>query len=65
MKSGFKLAIRPGVTVVVTETTSLDIALLVGANSETVEVDATTQMVQTDSNALGRVTDEKSVTGCR
>lgn len=63
MKDGFKLAIRSDVPVVVTETTTLDIALLVGSNSETVEVDSNPQMLQTDSSALGHVTDERSVTG--
>jgi outer membrane receptor protein involved in Fe transport len=59
--SGFKLAVRPGVPVRVTETTGLDIELEVGSTNEAVTVQGTPQLTQTDSNALGRVTDEKSV----
>jgi hypothetical protein len=59
--SGFKLAARSGVPVRVTETTSLDIRLEIGSQNEVVTVDTTPELAQMDSNALGRVTDEKSV----
>jgi hypothetical protein len=59
--TGFKLAVRPGVPVAVTETTSLDIKLVVGSVSEVVNVEGVPHLAQTDSNALGRVTDERSV----
>jgi Carboxypeptidase regulatory-like domain len=58
---GFKLAVRPNVPVRVTETTSLDIKLEIGSISEVVTVQEEPQLTQTDSSALGRVTDEKSV----
>ena len=50
---GFKSAERAAVPVQVTETTSLNIELEVGANTETVTVQGEPQMVQTDSNAPG------------
>jgi hypothetical protein len=59
--SGFKLAVRSGVPVAVTETTRLDIQLEVGSNIEVVTVDTTPSLMQTESSALGRVTDERSV----
>ena len=59
--TGFKAAARTGLPVRVTETTSLDIRLEIGSTSEVVTVDTTPELVQKDSNALGRVTDEKSV----
>jgi hypothetical protein len=59
--SGFKLAVRSGVPVRVTETTGLDIRLEVGSENELVTVEATPELTQKDSNTLGRVTDEKSV----
>ncbi len=58
---GFKEAIRSDVSIVVTEIATLNLQLSVGTNAETVTVSAQTQMVQTDSNALGRVADERTV----
>jgi hypothetical protein len=60
--SGFKIAARSGVPVRVTETTGLDVRLEVGSPTETINVEATPELTQTGSNALGRVTDERSVT---
>jgi hypothetical protein len=60
-RGGFKLAVRSGVPVAVTETTGLDIQLEVGATSEVVTVDSTPELAEKESNALGRVTDERSV----
>jgi hypothetical protein len=62
-RSGFKLAVRSAVPVQVTEITNLSIELEVGSQSETITVDAVPDMVQIDSNALGRVTNEKSIEG--
>ena len=60
-RDGFKLAVRSVVPVAVTETTGLDIQLEVGATSEVVTVDSTPELAEKESNALGRVTDERSV----
>lgn len=60
--SSFKRGVSSGVRVEVTETTTLEIKLEVGAAAETVLVrpdDAA--LVQTESSALGRVTDQKVV----
>src|SRR3984957_7204197 len=58
---GFKVAVRSGLPVTVTETTALDIRLEIGTPTQTVSVEAAPDLTQTDSNALGRVTDERSV----
>jgi hypothetical protein len=58
---GFKLAVQSGVPVRVTETTGLDIELEVGSERDSITVEAVPQLVQTDSNTLGRVVDERSV----
>jgi hypothetical protein len=60
-RNGFKVAVRSDVPVAVTETTTMDLRLEVGSNVEVVTVASTPQLVQTESSALGRVTDEKSV----
>jgi hypothetical protein len=60
-KSGFKLAYRAGVQIAVTETARLDIELQVGTIEQSIRVQGQTELVQTESTALGRVTDEKSV----
>lgn len=59
--SGFKVAVRSGLPVRVTETTGLDIKLEIGSTSDVVTVDTTPPLVQADSSALGRVTEERSV----
>jgi len=58
---GFKRGTLSGVRVEVTETATLDVRLEVGAANETVTVTADAAVVQTESSALGRVTDEKVV----
>lgn len=60
-KSGFKLAVKQDVRVLVTETSTLDIQLEIGSADERVTVEADTAIVQTESSVLGRVTDEKLV----
>jgi hypothetical protein len=60
-KNGFTAAARSGISVTVTEITILNLELSIGASAETVTVNAQPQMVQTDSNALGRVVNPRSV----
>lgn len=60
-RSGFKLWIATGVVVNVTESTKVRIQLEVGAQSETVNVDASSDQLQTDSPELGRVTNQREI----
>ncbi len=58
---GFKRGLLSGIRIEVTETTTLEIRLAVGATSETVTVTPDAAVTQTESSALGRVVDEKVV----
>jgi Carboxypeptidase regulatory-like domain len=58
---GFKLVQIPSISIHVTETATLDIRLEVGAVSEVVSVQDTGELVQTNSSALGNVTDQQMV----
>ncbi|MFY9620667.1 MAG: carboxypeptidase regulatory-like domain-containing protein [Pyrinomonadaceae bacterium] len=60
-KSGFKRAVKAGLRVNVTETSRLDIQLEVGEMTQTVSVTTETELLQSESPALGRVTDEVTV----
>jgi hypothetical protein len=60
-KAGFKNTSYRAVTVSVTEILTLNIQLQVGSVQETVEVTGAGEQLQTESSALGRVTDEKIV----
>jgi type 1 fimbria pilin len=60
-KSGFKLAVRPGIAVVVAEAVGLDVQLEVGSTKETVVVQAVASQVQTESAELGTVTDSRMI----
>ena len=60
-KGGFKLAIRPGVPVVVAEAVGLDVQLKVGSRNETVVVQAAASQMQTESAELGTVTDSRMI----
>jgi hypothetical protein len=60
-KAGFKTTVRPGLEINVTETARLDITLDVGAVQEQVTVTTETALLQTESSALGRVTDRQLV----
>jgi hypothetical protein len=60
-KSGFKRAIKSGLRVNVTETSRLDIQLEVGEMTQTVSVTTQTELLQSESPALGRVADEVAV----
>jgi len=61
-KAGFKRIERFGVTITVTETATLNLGLEVGSIGESVTVTTEQQLVQTDTSALGRDVDSKSVT---
>lgn len=60
-KTGFKTAVVNGITVSVTETRTTNIKLLVGDVTQTVTVSAQPDILQTNSAALGHVTDERMV----
>ncbi|HEY4010950.1 MAG TPA: TonB-dependent receptor [Acidobacteriaceae bacterium] len=60
-KQGFKLASSPSVQVIVAETTVLNVRMEIGTVSETVTVDSSSVELQTESSALGRVTDAQMI----
>jgi Carboxypeptidase regulatory-like domain/TonB dependent receptor len=60
-KSGFKTAIKSGLRINVTETSRFDVQLEVGEVTQTVNVASDTELLQTESPALGRVADEVAV----
>src|ERR1041385_6105223 len=60
-KAGFRTTVLEGFQINVTETALLDPSLEVGAVQEQVEVSAEAQLLQTESSALGRVTDRAAV----
>ncbi len=55
-KPGFKVSIQEGVQIIVTETDALITHLQVGQPSQEVTVIASAEQLQTETNALGRVT---------
>jgi hypothetical protein len=60
-KAGFKLLSFPSVTVTVTETQTVNAKFEVGAVSQEVVVNSQGEQLQTESSALGRVTNEQMV----
>ena len=56
-KRDFKLAVKVGLTINVTETARLDVQLELGVVQEQVSVTAEAQLLQTESATLGRVAD--------
>src|SRR3989442_15103735 len=60
-KTGFKVAVRAGLRITVTETARLDVSLEVGTLQEQVTVSTEAALLQTESSALGRVTDHALV----
>jgi len=60
-KAGFKNEARTGLTVTVTQTARLDVQLELGTVQQEVTVNADAQVLETQSAALGRVTNEKMV----
>ncbi len=59
--TGFKTVNLPGITVVITEINRLDIQLEVGAMTESVQVQAAEELVQTETSARGRVVDATAI----
>jgi len=58
-KTGFKRVSNPEVIVEVAQTARIDLALQVGAQSETVEVTAITPLLQPETSSLGQVVEER------
>jgi hypothetical protein len=61
--TGFKTAEVPSVTVNVTETPTLNYSLEVGAQAESVEVEADAAIIQTTTSTLGTVVGTRAVVG--
>ncbi len=60
-KTGFKSAVKTGLQINVTETARFDVQLEPGGVQEQVNVTSEAQVLQTESSALGRVTDRALV----
>ena len=60
-KNGFNTAAFPEISISVTETSTLNVKLQVGQVAQSVTVSTETQLLQTQSQALGQVTDERMV----
>ena len=60
-KTGFKTSIFPGLQVAVTETTTANVKLEVGAVSERVEVTGGQELLQANSAEMGRVTGSEMI----
>jgi hypothetical protein len=60
-KAGFKSAVKKGLQINVTETARFDVQLEAGGVQEQVTVTSEAQALQTESSALGRVTDRALV----
>jgi len=60
-KTGFKRSVKSGLQVNVTETARLDLQLEPGGVEESVMITADAEVLQTESSALGRVTDRTLV----
>ena len=61
-KSGFKIFVQQPIVVEIESGLKIDIALAVGSATETVEVTAQTPLLQPETNSLGQVIDQRSVT---
>ena len=61
-KSGFKVFVQQPIVVEIESGLKIDIALAVGAATETVEVTAQTPLLQPETNSLGQVIDQRAVT---
>lgn len=59
--SGFKTAVRDGVQLSISDSARVDVALALGAASETISVSADVTAVQADSSSLGSVVSQKIV----
>jgi len=58
-KEGFKQLSRPGIVLQTEARIQVDLALTVGASTETVEVTASTPLIEADNVSLGTVVDER------
>jgi len=61
-KSGFKKVVRQPIIVEIESGLKVDITLQVGAQTETVEVSAEAPLLQPETNSLGQVVEQRSVT---
>jgi len=59
--SGFQRYVQRGVTLRVEDRLRVDVTLRLGQVSESVEVRAEAQLIQTENNTLGRVVDERTM----
>src|SRR2546426_615621 len=59
---GFKTVVPFDVTITVTEVSTLNVGMVLGEQSETVEVTASAQLVQTQSATLGTVVENRTLT---
>ncbi len=60
-KSGFKKAVRSGITLQVNQVASIDISLDVGEVSTVVEITADAPLLETETSARGSVIDQKKI----
>jgi len=58
-KQGFKALTRPGIVLPTQARIQVDLSLTVGASTETVEVTASTPLIQADNVSLGTVVDQR------
>ena len=61
-KGGFKKFAREPIVVQIESGIRIDIAMEVGAVSETIEVTAETPLLQSETNSLGQVIEQRTVT---
>src|SRR5262252_8790423 len=61
-KTGFKKFVREPILVQIESGLRVDIALVVGAQTETVEVTSEVPLLQPETNSLGQVVEQRSVT---
>jgi hypothetical protein len=60
-KSGFKRSVRRGITLLVADTSRIDVTLEVGAVSDTVTATAEAPLVKVDTSELGQVIESKEI----
>src|SRR5215471_8809180 len=61
-KSGFKKFVREPIVVQIESGLRVDMSLLVGAQTETVEVTSEVPLLQPETNSLGQVVEQRTVT---
>jgi outer membrane receptor protein involved in Fe transport len=59
--SGFKTSVREGILIRITEVVALNIGLELGALTETISVQETVPLVQTDTSSEGRVIERRTI----